>query len=176
VFAAQAVQLIALAVALYSPAAQSVQTRLAKADPAVLTYFPAAQVVHAAQLAWFSPVAYVLASQAVHVRFKVADGSLLTCVPAAQVVHAVQVVRLGSKLYVPDAQAAHTRLAVADPALVMYVPAIHIVLATQMVAGLPSLSQVLSEHASAGLDPPAQYWPATQASQTVLVVAVAAAV
>jgi hypothetical protein len=45
-----------------------------------------------------------------------------------------------------------------------------------MVAGSPSLSHVLSEHAAAGLVPPAQYCPATHASQTVLVVAVAAAV
>lgn len=128
------------------------------------------------QLAWFSSVAYVPASQAVQVRFTVADGSLLTCVPATHVVHAVHVDRSGARLYVPEAQAAHTRLAVVEPAFVTYVPAIQIVLATQMVAGLASLSQVLSEHATAGLVPPAQYCPATHASQTVLVVAVAAAV
>jgi hypothetical protein len=47
------VQLAALLAVLYVPTPQLVQARSLVADPAVLTYWPALQVVQPAQLSWF---------------------------------------------------------------------------------------------------------------------------
>jgi hypothetical protein len=118
----------------------------------------------------------VLAVHWVQPRSTLAEGTVLTCVPAAQVDQSVQLNRFVAEVYFCAGQSVQVRSVVADPASEMYLPATHVVLSTHTVAGSASSSQVVSEQATAGSVPPAQYWPASQSAHTALLVDVAGAV
>ena len=94
----------------------------------------------------------------------------------SQVAQAVQEAALALELKVPASHTWHVRSLVAVASARTRVPGGHTLTEAQAVAGLPSLSQVPSPQAVAGLVPPAQYWPAAQAWHTAALVEVPAAV
>ena len=96
--------------------------------------------------------------------------------PTSQVAQAAQEAALALVLKVPASHAWHVRSVVAVASARTWLPGAHTLTEAQAVAGLPSLSQVPSPQAVAGLVPPAQYWPATQAWHTAALVDVPAAV
>jgi hypothetical protein len=141
---------------LVSPAGHVVHPRSAVAAPAVDTYVPATQVVHAAQVGWFTLEVYVPAAQAEQFWSVVAPPAVDTYVPAAHVVHAAQLAEFAAVLYVPLAQLEQTRSVVALPVADSYCPALHVVWEPHAVAGSESLSQVPATHGIAAATPPAQ--------------------
>ena len=72
-----------------------------------LTYCPALQVVHDAQLAAFVPLEYVPALHELHARSPVELGVLPTYCPAWHTVHDVQLEALLAPEKAPDAHAEH---------------------------------------------------------------------
>jgi hypothetical protein len=119
---------------------------LLDAVPAVLTYVPAAHVVHAEQLPAFVVVENVPLAHAVHVRFVVADPALVTYWPAVQVVRAWHTVaELPSWSH---SLAPHAAFAVAPPA--QYVPASHATHVGGVVAVPATVCSVPAAHAPCG--------------------------
>lgn len=131
------------------------------------------QDVHAG--AFWPPLNFPV-SQAEHSRSAVAEGALETYVPAAQVAQVVQEVALAVALNVPVAQTSQVRSVVGEASARTCVPGAQVLAAAQAVAGSLSLSHVPAPQTVAGLVPPAQYWPATQASHVVALVDVPAAI
>jgi hypothetical protein len=131
------------------------------------------QSVHAGA---FGSLLYLPVSQGEHTRSAVADGAFETYAPAAQVAQVVHEATLAVVLKVPATHASQARSAVAVGSESTRVPGAQTLTAAQAVAGLLSLSHVPSPQVVAGLVEPAQYWPGTQASQTVALVADPAAI
>lgn len=84
--APQAVHEEAFVVVLYEPAAHEEQVRFAVVDPAVATYWPAAQSLHVAHEVALFVVLYVPAVHDEHTRFVVVVPAVETYSPATHVV------------------------------------------------------------------------------------------
>jgi hypothetical protein len=151
-----------LALALKVSAGQGLQTRSLSASLAVLTYIPAAQVAHVAQVVASAAALNWPLSQATQVRSVVVVPAACTCVPAAQWAQVGHVLAFGVVLNVPVPQAAQVRSLVAVPTALTEKPAEHCVKRTQALAALASSSHLPASHGMGSAVPPGQNVPAAQ--------------
>ena len=134
--------------------------------PALTTYWPAPQSVHALHVPEFGLLLNCPAGQLEHTRSVLVVPDAVTYSPMPQLVHALHTLALLAELNMPSGQLVHVRSLVALPSLATNWPATHVVLLTHGVEGSPSSSQVPATHAASGTMPPGHQPPAVHAWHT----------